>query len=95
MNTTRNEEADVGVIIRGIFFLLPFLRTMKYNPLHHYKIVPLNPNSPNQVNENMPNDKLSGSKAEKLRELKGLLDDQKHHRGGIWKGRQKILNEKS
>ena len=31
---TRNEEADPGAILGGIFFLFPFLWTMKYQPSH-------------------------------------------------------------
>jgi len=38
---TRNESADVGAIIGGIFFLFPFLWTMKYNPTHMYELKPL------------------------------------------------------
>ena len=37
---TRNESADVGAIIGGIFFLFPFLWTMKYNPTHLYELKP-------------------------------------------------------
>ena len=39
---TRNEAADVGAIIGGVFFLFPFLWTMKYNPVHTYELRPLN-----------------------------------------------------
>ena len=43
LNTTlsRNERADVGAIVGGIFFLFPFLWTMKYNPVHTYELKPL------------------------------------------------------
>ncbi|HLT94539.1 MAG TPA: PEGA domain-containing protein [Membranihabitans sp.] len=97
LNTSfaRNEEADVGAIIGGIFFLVPFLWTMKYKPVHHYEMVPLDPNRPNQVNENIPNDNVTGSKAERLRELKGLLDDKIITEEEFEKEKQKILNEKS
>jgi len=37
---SRNEEADVGAIIGGIFFLFPFLWTMKYKPMHTYELKP-------------------------------------------------------
>ena len=37
----RDEEADVGAIIGGIFLLVPFLWTMKYQPVHNYDLVPL------------------------------------------------------
>ena len=34
----RNERADVGAIIGGIFFLVPFLWTMQYDPTHNYEL---------------------------------------------------------
>ena len=40
LNTSfqRNEEVDVGAVIGGIFFLFPFLWTMKYKPYHNYEM---------------------------------------------------------
>jgi hypothetical protein len=38
---SRDESADVGAIIGGIFFLFPFLWTMKYNPVHTYELRPV------------------------------------------------------
>jgi len=38
---SRDEEVDVGAIIGGIFFLIPFLWTMKYKPVHTYELAPL------------------------------------------------------
>lgn len=38
---SRNENADVGAIIGGIFFLFPFLWTMKYKPVRTYELRPL------------------------------------------------------
>jgi len=35
---SRDEEVDVGAIIGGIFFLFPFLWTMKYKPYHYYEL---------------------------------------------------------
>lgn len=66
---SRNEEADVGAIIGGIFFLVPFLWTMKYKPTHSYELTPLDPQ------KNLQTIPTTGSKAQKLRELKQLLDD--------------------
>lgn len=37
----RSEQADVGAIVGGIFFLVPFLWTMKYNPEHTYEMEPI------------------------------------------------------
>lgn len=38
----RNEEANVGAIIGGVFLLFPFLWTMDYKPMHTYELVPVN-----------------------------------------------------
>ena len=37
---SRDEEVDVGAIIGGIFFLWPFLWTMKYKPARTYELIP-------------------------------------------------------
>jgi hypothetical protein len=37
---TRDEEADVGAIIGGVFFFFPFVWALKYKPTHFYKLVP-------------------------------------------------------
>jgi hypothetical protein len=33
---TRNEEADIGAIIGGVIFIVPFLWVTKYKPEHNY-----------------------------------------------------------
>jgi len=38
---TRNEEADLGAIICGFFFCVPFLWTMQYKPSHTYELKPV------------------------------------------------------
>lgn len=38
---SRDETVDVGAIIGGVFFLFPFLWTMKYKPTHNYELIPL------------------------------------------------------
>lgn len=58
----RNERADVGAIIGGCFFLVPFLWTMQYDPTHNYELTAIsnqntatntltnqNPNSTNEL----------------------------------------------
>lgn len=35
---SRNETADVGAIVGGLFLWFPFLWTMKYNPTHMYEL---------------------------------------------------------
>lgn len=39
---TRDEEADVGAIVGGLFIWIPFLWALKYKPTHFYKLTPLN-----------------------------------------------------
>ena len=34
----KNEKADAGAIVGGIFFLFPFIWTMGYNPSHTYEM---------------------------------------------------------
>jgi hypothetical protein len=36
----RNEEANVGAIIGGVFLLFPFLWVMDYKPMHNFELVP-------------------------------------------------------
>ena len=38
---SRNEKVDVGAVIGGLFFLFPFLWTMKYKPTHTYELQPV------------------------------------------------------
>ncbi|MEA4916417.1 PEGA domain-containing protein [Proteiniphilum sp.] len=38
---SRNESADIGAIIGGFFLMVPFLWTMKYNPVHTYELRPI------------------------------------------------------
>jgi len=46
-NLCRNEQADVGAIIAGFFFIVPFLWIMKYKPTHRYELTPItNSNEP-------------------------------------------------
>ena len=47
---SRSEQADVGAIVGGVFFLFPFLWTMKYKPSRTYEMIPLKENI--QVKEN-------------------------------------------
>lgn len=46
LNTSfsRNEELDIGAVIGGVVFLVPFLWTMEYKPSHSYELSPLKPN---------------------------------------------------
>ncbi|MBW3470288.1 PEGA domain-containing protein [Arthrospiribacter ruber] len=75
LNTSfsRNEEADVGAIIGGVFLLFPFLWTMKYKPSRTYELIPLT--GADQVSPSPQQPVKNGSKAEQLRELKQLFDE--------------------
>ena len=79
LNTSfaRNEEADVGAIIGGIFILVPFLWTMRYKPSHMYELTPLseNPESPAFTDKESDYSRVK-SKADALREIKQLLDEE-------------------
>ena len=68
---TKDEEVNVGAIIGGIFVLVPFLWTMQYQPVHNYELKPLTPDNETNV---VPLASQK-SKADKLRELKHLLDE--------------------
>ena len=74
---SRGERADVGAIIAGFFFLVPFLWATKYKPSHFYEMTPTLEN--NQVQDRMQPTlrpaSNSDSMAEKIRELNGLLQD--------------------
>lgn len=88
---SRDEQADVGAIIGGIFVLVPFLWTMKYKPTHTYELSPISENNQSTI--------VSGekqnikSKADRLRELKQLLDEKIITQAEYEKGKKKILEE--
>lgn len=67
---SRDEEADVGAIVGGVFLLVPFLWTMRYKPTHTYELTPISKHSVEQ----QQTQKVT-SKADRLRELKQLHDE--------------------
>ena len=67
---TRDEEADAGAIVGGVFLVFPFLWTLGYKPVHQYELTPLMP-----YDEEQDITLISATKVEKLRELKQLLDE--------------------
>ncbi len=92
VNMCRNEEVDVGAIIGGIFFLFPFLWTMKYKPNHRYELIPV---SNLQTEERLvPASSNLKSKADKLRELKKLLDEDVLSQEEYDEEKKKVLEEK-
>ena len=89
---TRDEEVDVGAVIGGIFFLFPFLWTMKYQPWHNYELVPSNTAEVKAMDTKSTSNQFA-SKAEKLRELKKLLDEKIITADEYDKEKKKILDE--
>ena len=114
----RNEQADVGAIVGGILFLVPFLWTMGYYPEHTYEFsqstyeepttvedpTPLPPAEQEQLQNAPPKQPKSAkkapgknnfkSKADKLWELKQLLDAKVITKEEFEKEKKKILDEK-
>lgn len=70
----RNEKADAGAIIGGVFVLIPFLWTMKYKPERSYDLVKASGNAV-VVAKEQSNAAEPKTKADKLRELKKLLEE--------------------
>lgn len=97
LNTSisRNEEVDAGAVIGGLFFLFPFLWTMKYKSVHAYELIPINPS--NQTMDQVINNQekpITKSKADRLREIKKLLDEKILTQEEYEKEKAKILAEK-
>lgn len=94
LNTTfsRDEEIDVGAIIGGLLVLVPFLWTMKYKPTHAYE---LNQNSKNaqSILSIISQENHLKSKAERLVELKQLLDEKIITKSEYEKEKVKVLEE--
>ncbi|MFN4081338.1 MAG: PEGA domain-containing protein [Saprospiraceae bacterium] len=89
----RNEQADPGAIIAGIFLLFPFLWTMKYYPARSYTLKPLDGSQPADVTPGRAPVKPEQSKAERLRDLKKLYDEGILSKAEYEAEKQKILNE--
>lgn len=89
---SRDEEADVGAIIGGVFFLFPFLWTMKYKPFRTYELTPESDFYDSTEHFPLQQDQFK-SKAERLRELKQLLDEKVITQEEFDKEKKKILNE--
>jgi hypothetical protein len=86
---SRDEEVDVGAIIGGLFVWVPFLWIMKYKPIHTYELNPLTAVDQSQTIQPVQ----PMSKAERLRELKQLLDEKIITQEEYEKEKTKILNE--
>jgi hypothetical protein len=86
---SRDEEVAVGPIIAGLFVWIPLLWVMKYQPVHHYELekASMKTDAPH------PSAPANQSKAQKLRELKQLLDDKIITQEEFEAEKHKILGE--
>lgn len=89
---SRDEEVDVCAVVGGILVLVPFLWTMKYKPGHIYELVPTSWD--NEKSYDKPKSKSGdfNTKADKLRELKKLLDEDIITQAEYDKEKKKILD---
>ena len=94
LNTSfsRNEEADIGAIIGGVFVWVPFLWTMKYKPMHTYELTPSYGSQQTKIGPTLKQNQTQ-SKADRLRELKQLLDEKVITQEEYEKEKKKILAE--
>lgn len=90
---SRSEQPDIGAIIGGIFVYVPFLWTMKYNPVHTYTLSPVDAVTEESINVTDAPTDLNKSKEEKLTELKNLFDKKLITTEDYNAQKQKILNE--
>jgi hypothetical protein len=93
---TKDEEIAVGPAIAGFFLLFPWIWVMKYKPAHEYMLTPVNsaPRSNTNTNTGTNTDPGQKSKADRLRELKQLLDEGLITKEDYEKKKQEILDEK-
>lgn len=89
---SRDEQADVGAIIGGLFVLVPFLWTMKYNPTHTYELTPaLGPVQQNAAKA-LATENIN-SKEYRLQQLKTLFEKELITKEEYDAQRKKILDE--
>lgn len=89
---SRNEKTDVGAIIGGVFVLFPFLWTMKYKPERTYELVKSTNNVATVAKEQSSSTEVK-TKADKLRELKKLLDEKLITQEEYDSEKKKVLSE--
>ena len=65
----KDEEVNVGAIVGGVFFWIPFLWIMQYRPNYMYEMQPVS------AAQKASAEALAPGVAEKLRELKKLYDE--------------------
>lgn len=65
----KDEEVNVGAIIGGVFFWVPFLWIMQYRPAYMFEMLPAS------ATPKAPDATVGTGISEKLRELKKLFDE--------------------
>lgn len=98
---SRDEEADVGAIIGGLFFLFPFLWTMKYKASRTYDLIQVGVSSepaptrmtPKPIETQIKNPNSLTPKTDQLRELKKLMDEGIITKEEFEAEKKKILNQ--
>jgi hypothetical protein len=90
---SKDEEADVGAIIGGLFVWVPFLWLMKYKAVHNYELVPLTTDNSTQYTP-VQNQNATSPRIARLRDLKKLLDDKIITQAEFDTEKAKILAEK-
>ncbi len=80
---SRSEQANVGAIIGGMFFLVPWLWVMDYKPTHTYELMPI---------QNLETEESFMSKEEQLRKLRKLFEEQLISEDEYYIEKQKVLN---
>lgn len=85
---SRDERLDVGAIVGGLFVGVPFLWTLRYKPAHRYELTPISDSTAQKKTLTQ-----STSQADKLRELKSLLDEKIITQEEFDKEKKKILEE--
>lgn len=88
-NICRNEQLDMGAVVGGIFFTVPFLWTLKYDPFHVYELYPEIDQNQLDIHQNQ----TQNSKIDKLKELNQLLDEKLITEQEYQDLRKKILEE--
>lgn len=89
---SRDEELDVWATIGGLLVILPFLWILKYKPIHNYELKPLSSRE-EPVSNPKTTQSPTRSKADRLLELKQLLDDKIITQEEYEKAKWKILEE--
>ena len=87
---SRNERADVGAIIGGVFVLFPFLWTMKYDKERMYDLQPLATANSTPAATTISN---NATLKEKLEELKNLFEDNLITKEEYEKQKEALLNK--